>query len=207
MNSRVNKIKITEYYSIPKEIDEPDLLYHKAIMTFGLGDADVVAADGTTLVSILKLTKGADNLMPTYVSAADLEHANLAHADVDTLNGAQTWEGTALTAFALRNARKGELGAKVSSMVMGPRTNRVHKDFPYYRAQWYDVPPATRRMNAFCGCYFWIGLGTSIADGLAANVPDIITHFDDRLTIEEESMDCHLYIEFNEYNDAFDQSP
>ncbi len=208
MNSRVNKIKISEYYMIPKDIDEPDMMYQKAVITFGLGDADIVAADGTTLVSILKFTKGADNLMPTYTAGADLEHANLMPADIDTLDTTQSLEGVALAPDTLRTSRNGELGAKISSMVMGPRLNRVHKDFPYYSSRWFDVPPATRRMNAFCGCYLWVAVNPSLVDAATAAASDHFTpHFDDRLTIEEESLDCHILVEFNEYNDAFDQSP
>ncbi len=154
MNSRVNKIKVSEYYTIPKEIDEPDLIYYKAVLTFGLGDADVVAADGTTILAKLFMTKGADNLMPTYTAGSDLEHASLAPTDIDTLDTTQSWEGiTGATQNALSGHRKGELGAKISSMMQGPKLNRVHKDYPYFRSQWYDVLASTRRMGAFCGCY------------------------------------------------------
>ncbi len=208
MNSRVNKVKVSEYYTIPKEIDEPDLVYYKAVITFGLGDADVVAADGTTLLSILSFTKGADNLMPAYTAGADLENANLAPADVDTLDTTQSWEGIPITPEQMWINRKGELGPKISSMVAGPSLSRVHKDYPYLRSQWYDTPPSVRRMNAFCGCYLYVAVNTSLASGAAQAASDnFATHFDDRLTIEEESMDCHIAIEFNEYNDAFDQSP
>lgn len=208
MNSRVNKVKISEYYSIPADIDEPDMMYAKAIIALGLGDSDVVSVDGTTLISKLKMTKGADNVMPEYVAASDLENANLAPADVDTLDTTQSWEAVSLNAKQLLNHRYGELGAKVRSMVAGPKWSRVHKDYPYYMSRWYDMPPQCRRMNAFSGCYLWIGLNESLVSGAAAAASDFFTtHFDDRLTIDEESLDCHLLIEFNEYNDAFDQSP
>ncbi len=207
MNSRVNKVKVSEYYTIPKEIDEPDLVYFKAVMTWGLGDADVVAPDGTTLLSLLQMTKGADNLMPNYIAGADLEHASLAHADVDTLDTTQSWEGVLLSEQTLSTLRRGELGPKIKSMVAGPIASRVHKDYPYMRSRWYNTPPNVRRMNAFCGCYLWVAVMESIPDALGASSTAFATHFDDRLTIEEESMDCHILIEFNEYNDSFDQNP
>lgn len=208
MNARINNIKISEYCSIPKEIDEPDALYQKAIMSFGLGDVDVVAADGTTLVAKLKMTKGADNMMPTYTAGADLEHANLVHTDIDTLDTTQTIEGVQLQPSDLTNFKIGELGPKVSAIVQGPFINRVHRDFPYWREAWYKVPGRVRRMNAFSGCYLYVGMNVSIADGVAATSADsMIAHFDDRLTIEEESLDFHYLIEYNEYHDFFDQSP
>lgn len=208
MNSRVNNIKISEYCMIPKEIDEPDCLYWKAIVNFGLGDVDVVAADGTTLLSKLLLTKGADKLMPTYTAGADLENSNLWPSDIDTLDTSQLGEGVSLTPTVLRDHLGGELGPKVRAQVNGPYINRVHKDFPYFKEAWYKVPGRVRRMNAFTGCYLYVGLNTSIASGASQVLSDkLVPHFDDRLTVEEESLDFHYLIEYNEYHDAFDQSP
>jgi len=208
MNARVNNIKISEYCSIPKEIDEPDLLYWKAIFSFGIGDVDVVAADGTTLISKLAFTKGADKLLPTYIAGSDLEHANLVHADIDTLDTSQLLEGYSLTPQAVKSHQGGELGPKVRALVDGPFINRVHKDFPYFREAWYKTPPRTRRMNAFCGCYLYVGLTQSLVDGASNAVAAALSpRFDDRLTIEEESADFHYLIEYNEFHDFFDQSP
>jgi len=208
MNARINNLKISEYVSIPKDIDEPDNIYYKAIMSLGLGDSDVVAADGTTILSKLALTKGADNIMPTYVAASDLEHSSLVHADIDTLDTSQLLEGVALLPSALRQHLVHELGPKMSAIVQGPYINRVHKDFPYFREAWYKVPPRVKRMNAFSGCFLYVGLNESIVDGLVNTAADKLSpHFDDRLTIEEESLDFHYLIEYNEWHDAFDQSP
>ncbi len=208
MNSRVNNIRIQEYCSIPKEIDEPDMLYYKGILSYGIGDADVVSADGTTLNSILRMTKGADKILPTYIAGADLEHASLVAASVDTLDTTQSLEGTDLTPTTVELAKHLELGAKVRAMFEGPFTNRVHKDYPYFRDAWYKTPSRTRRMNSFCGCFLYVAVMPSIQDALpAGSTMNFGNHFDDRLTIEEESVDFHYVIHFNEYNDNFDQSP
>ncbi len=208
MNSRVNRVRVSEYVMVSPAIDVPDNLYQKAIFSWGLGDSDVVAADGTTLVATLKFTKGADHLLPTYVAGADLEHANLVHADIDTLDTSQTLEGIDLTPSEIYDAKHGELGPKIRAMVDGPFINRVHKDFPAWRDKWYRVPGRVKRMNAFTGCYLYVGMNPSIPDGAAnTGVDRIIPHFDDDLTIEEESLQCHFLIEFIEYNDSFDQNP
>ncbi len=192
---------------IPKEIDEPDMLYHKAVFSFGLGDVDVVSKDGTTLISKLQFTKGADHLLPTYIAAADLEHSSLVHADIDTLDTSQLLEGLDLVPSTLRAFKYGELGPKIRAMVDGPFINRVHKDFPYFRDAWYQTPARSRRMNAFCGCFLYVAVQTSMPDGTSnAFTGELSPHFDDRLTIDEESLDFHYAIEFNEYNDSFDQN-
>ncbi len=208
MNSRVNNIKITEYCSIPKEIDEPDSMYWKAIFSFGIGDSDVVAADGTTLLSKLLFTKTADAILPTYTAGADLEHASLMATSVTTLDTTQSIEGVGSQPASIITHKRGELGAKVKAMVDGPFANRVHKDYPYYRSRWYKTPSRTRRMNAFCGCFLYVSVSNSFPDATTnAASGSFGIHFDDRLTIEEESMDFHYVMEYNEYNDNFDQSP
>ncbi len=207
MNSRINKVRIAEYCMIPPPIDVPDAIYWKAVLSFGLGDVDILAADGTSLISILGFTKLADNILPTYVAGTDMEHANLLHADVDNLDTTQSLEGVALQPSQLFDARYGELGPKIRSMVDGPFINRVHKDYPYWVDRWYNVPGRVKRMNAFSGCFLYVGLNPTMADAATAASSDrIVSHFDDDLTIEEESLNCHLVVEYNEYNDSFDQS-
>ncbi len=154
------------------------------------------------------MTKGADNLMPTYTAAADLEHASLVHADIDTLDTSQLLEGVALTPADIRSHKHGELGPKIRALVQGPYINRVHKDFPYFREAWYNVPGRVRRMNSFTGCYLYVGVNASIPDGEVNTAADrFVPHFDDRITIEEESLDFHYLVEYSEWHDAFDQSP
>jgi len=207
MNSVVNKMKISEYCSIPPEIDMPDNIYWKALVTFGLGDIDVVATDGTTLAATLLFTKGADNIMPAY-QAFDLEHANLMPADIDTLDTTQILESINMAPNTLRDNLGGELGPKIRKMVDGPYINRVHKDYPYFNEKWYNMPGQVKRMNQFVGCYLYVGMNSSMVDGATTAASNqLITHFDDRLTIEEESLDFHFLVEFNEWNDHFDQSP
>ncbi len=174
-------------------------------MSWGLGDADVVAADGTTILSILKMTKQGDNLLPTYTAASDLEHAGLLHADVDTLDTTQSLEAIDLHPGELLSAQHGELGPKIRSIVQGPFVNRVHKDFPYFRDSWYKTPPKVRRMNPFVGCYMYVGMSPSVPDGAGSAQISFSPHFDDDLTVDEESINFHYLLEFNEYNDAFDQ--
>ncbi len=208
MNSRINKIKITEYCSINKANDIPDCVYYKAITAWGLGDADVVAADGTTIVSLMKMTKGSDNLLPTYVAASDLDNACLVPASIDTLDTSQLLEGVDLDPRDWKNLMNGELGAKIKSISKGLQTNRVHKDYPYFMERWYSTPPKARRMGAFTGCYLYVAVNESIAAGVSiATASGAPTHFDSELTIDEGSIDFHYLIEFNEYNDAFDMSP
>ncbi len=207
MNSRVNKIRIQEYCRVATGTDLPDQIYHKALFTFGLGDADTVAADGTTILSLLAMTKQADNLLPTYVAGTDLEHASLMHADVDTLDTSQSLEGVGLNEHVLKGRMHGELGPKIRKIVMGPYVNRVHKDYPYYSDRWYNAPPAARRMGPFTGCYLYVAMNPSTPDGAVSTLEGFSAHFDDELTIEEEDLMFHYRIEFNEYNDAFDQSP
>ncbi len=207
MNSVINNIKITEYCMISTAADVPDLLYFKAIMSWGLGDVDVAAPDGSTLISKLQMTKGGDHILPTYTAGADLEHANLVHADIDTLDTNQLLEGVALTPVTLRNLQNDELGEKTKAMMDGPFINRVHKDFPYFREAWYRVPGRTKRMGPFQGCFLYVGVNQALADGVANTAAvGINAHFDDDLTIDEEPLNCHYVIEYNEYNDAFDQT-
>ncbi len=208
MNSRVNKIKITEFVSVNKANDVPDCMYFKSLHTWGLGDADTVAADGSTILALLKMTKGSDTLLPTYTAGSDLDNANLVPASIDTLDTSQLLEAIDLNPRQLYAAGTGELGAKVRSIVTRPSANRVHKDFPYYMSRWYNTPPKARRMNAFTGCYLYVAVEVSIAAGATvATSSTEATHFDTELTIDEGSIDCHYFIEFNEYNDAFDMAP
>jgi hypothetical protein len=141
MNSRVNMIKITEYVTVPPELDVPDMLYHKSLITIGMGDADVQDPQGNTLLSKLKFSKAADTIHPTW-SGNKLEHGGYAHADVDGLTSTQQLETVVLAPETLINEKDGSLGPKIRKMVAGPFLNRVHKDFPYYDDRWYNTPSA-----------------------------------------------------------------
>ncbi len=206
MNSRVNKIRIQEYCMISTAADIPDNLYMKSLITFGLGDADVRAVDDSTLIAAMAMTKGSDTLLPTF-NTFKLEHANLMPASIDTLITTQILEGSTLSPDALYNNRFGELGAKVRAISTKPQFSRVHKDYPYYADRWYNTPPKARRMGAFVGCYLWVAMNTALADGATAVASDhLAIHFDDDLTIDEESINFHYAVEFNEFNEAFDQA-
>ncbi len=205
MSSRINMIKISEYVMIPTVADVPDMLYEKAVITFGLGDADITAPDGTTLRNRMGFTKAADTLHPTY-STTKCDNGGFMHADVDGLTSTQVLEGVAITAATYKSRQHGILGAKIRKMMIGPFQNRVHKDYPYWNARWYRVPGATKRMNAFTGCFLFVGVNPAIDDTPSAQQDHLSAHFQSDLTIEEESLNCHYLIEFNEFNDSFDQS-
>ncbi len=201
MNSRVNKIKITEYIKISGPYDQVDLIFHKAILSFNFSDVDIKDPAGVTLISKLKMTKAADTLHPTWNGTDVTGTANL-HADVDGLT-AGVWEHVSLYPSDLRNHREGSLGPSVRKVMIGPILNAIHKDRPYFRERWYDVPGNVKRMNAFAGCYLYIGLNAAAAGGSAEN--DMTYAFAADLTAEENSLETHFQVEFNEYNDSFDQ--
>lgn len=203
MNSRVNMIKITQYAYVPVAQDMPDMLYHKAIITWGLGDHAIQDPAGTFLRTKLLFTKEADTMAPNY-NGVKMLNGGFFHADVDGLTSTQEIEQVPLTPDALDAHRRGTLGAKIRKMVIGPFINRVHKDFPYYDSRWYSVPGATKRMNAFTGCYFYTGINATAAKAATVAVDRLTTHFDEDVTVDEESLSCHYVFEFNEYNDSFD---
>ncbi len=206
MNSRVNKIKITEYCMIPPSYDVPDGIYAKAIYAWGLGDHAVADPQGNTLISKLKFTKAADTLHPTW-EGTKLPQANLLHADVDGLTSTQLLEPVDEEPKNLYTDRYGSLGPKVRSILTGPFWNRVHKDYPYFSDRWYTVPGRTKRMNAFTGCFLYVGVATGIAAGATtAASTEIVPHFVGDTTIDETYLNFHYVFEFNEFNDSFDQS-
>ncbi len=205
MNSRVNKIKISEYYTIPNASDVADLLYHKAVISVGLGDADVVDPSGGTILTQLRLQKNADTISANY-TGTDLLNASFLPAECDGLTSTQELESIAHNPSNARNARNDTLGAKVRAMQMGPIPSRVHRDFPYVRSRWYDVPSRVKRMNAFCGCFLYLGLEEAVPVAGGSVINTWGSHFESELTTDEASLNCHLLFEFNEYNDSFDQT-
>lgn len=207
MNSRVNNIKITEYVYVPAAVNVPDILFHKAVITLGLGDVDIISASGAnTLLDFFRMQKNADMVSPNY-TGTKLENAGFVAGDADDgLTGTDELESIANTPDQLRNARDGLLGPKVRKLMIGPFINRVHKDFPYFRESWYKTPSVARRMNAFCGCWLYYGMNETTPKAAAAQINRFTSHFDEDLTAEEESISVHLMFEFNEYNDSFDQN-
>ncbi len=204
MNSRINNIKITEYVMIPAATDVPDMLYNKAIISWGLGDHAVVDPVGLTLLAELGFEKNADTIGPLYTDV-DLTVATLLDAEVDGLDTTQKLENVALEPHVLRLNRNRKLGPKVRKLCIGPFINRVHKDFPFYSSRWYQVPGNTKRMNAFTGCFMYLGLNKSIASG-ATNIAAeaVLPHFTSDTTVDEPSLSFHYLFEYNEYNDSFD---
>ncbi len=208
MNSRVNMVKISEYCMIPPAHDVPDMLYQKAVIAFGLGDSDVEDPAGVTLMSKIQFEKTANALLPLF-NTAKLANANLMSTDLTNLTSTQLMEEVTMDPDQLRSEMSsGTLYKKLQAMITGPFTSRVHKDYPYWREQWYKTPPRCRRMLAFTGCYLYVGIQSVVAAGAAATATDLIfPHFDSETTVDENSLSCHFLIEFNEYNDSFDQSP
>ncbi len=84
MNSRVNKIKITEYCMIPAAYDVPDMMYYKAIVSWGLGDYQIKDPQGVTLLTDLGFVQAADTIHPNW-TGTDLDIGTILHADVDGL--------------------------------------------------------------------------------------------------------------------------
>ncbi len=207
MNSRVNKIKITEYCMVPTVADVPDVLYAKAIISWGMGDADIKDVAAVTLLSKLGFQLNADTISADY-SGTDMDNAGLLPPDCDGLTTTlilETIDGK--TIESLINQRTGTLGPKVKAMMIGPFLNRVHKDFPYFSERWYSVPGRVKRALANTGCFMYVGVNIAKDDSAPAAVENWpAAHFRSDLTIDEESLNCHYLIEFNEYNDAFSQS-
>lgn len=205
MNSRINKIKVTEYVRINSDYDLPDCHYEQAVISMGLGDVDIKDPQGNTLLSKLKLTQAADTLHPTW-SNTNINKGCFCHADVDGLTTDQELETVALRPSTLREQRDGSLGPKVRKVVAGPGSVFVHKDFPRKRAVWYDVPGQIKRMNAFTACFLYVGLNQVIDDTPTSQQNEWGTVFTSDITLDEDTTDHFYMIEFNEYNDSFDQN-
>ncbi len=206
MNSRVNMIHVTEYASVAPVADLPDMFYEKAVITWGMGDADVVAPNGTTLLATLFFEKAADTLNPIY-NGVNILNGGFLSSEVDGLTGDGELEQVAVSPTSLRAAKDGVLGPKVRSMVQGPFRSRLHKDFPFYRDRWYDSPPAAKRANAFTGCWLYVGTNVAKDETPTAVQNQFAAHFEGELTIDETTTNHHFMIEFNEYNDSFDIAP
>jgi len=205
MNSRVNMIKITEYCMVPAANDIPDAMYHKAIITWGLGDHLIEDPSGVSLLTKLKFTKAADTIHPTWTNV-NIEDGGWYHADVDGLTANQEAEAVSLRPDVIQDERDGSLGPKIRSMVIGPFLNRVHKDYPYYSSRWFQIPGRTKRMNAFTGCFLYVGLNAAKVNAPSAVSQNFSPHFEGDLTTDERSLAFHYLIEFNEYHDSFDIS-
>ncbi len=208
MNSRVNNIHVREYIMIPPAYDVPDMLYNKMVVSWGLNDHSILDAAGATILTALGFQKNADTLSPNY-SGVDLPLANLWPADCDGLTADTQGEAMNKSPANLRFAREhGNLSGKIKSMTSPVFTSRVHKDLPFYSDRWVKSPPNCRRAGAFTGCWLYVGINKVIADGATQSTSIIFSpHFDTDSTIDEPALSCHYTVEFNEYNDAFDQSP
>ncbi len=205
MNSRINKVRITEYAMIPTAADVPDNIYWKAIVSWGLGDYQVKDPSGVTLLSKLKFEQSADTINPDY-TGVNCENGSIGSAEQDGLTSDAELEDVALTPASLKSEHNLSLGAKINAMVDGPYANRVHKDYPYFRDSWYAVPGRVKRMNAFTGCFLYVGIETAADETPAAQAVRFTPHFQSDLTIDENSINLHYVVHFNEYNDSFDQS-
>ncbi len=208
MNSRVNNIHVREYVMIPPAYDVPDMLYNKMVVSWGVDDHSVVDAVGATILTNLGFQKNADSISPNY-TGTDLPLTNVWPADCDGLTTDTQGEPVAKTPANMRFSREQSiLNAKVRTMTSPISSSRVHKDYPYYSDRWYSSPPRCRRANAFTGCFLYIGLIPVIADGASQASSNILPiHFNTDSTIDEPALSCHYTVEFNEYNDAFDNSP
>jgi len=208
MNSRVNNIHVQEYVMVPAAYDVPDMLYNKMIISWGLHDVDTKDALDVTLLSKIKFEKNADTVCPDY-SGTDIPLTNVWPADIDGLTSDTQGEPVILSPANLSFEREqGTLNGKLRAMCSPLGVSRVHKDFPYMSDRWFSTPSRCRRANAFTGCFLYVGIDKVIADGASqAASGAMIPHFDTDSTIDEPALSCHYLIEFNEYNDAFDQSP
>ncbi len=208
MNSRVNNIHVMEYVMVPAAYDVPDMIYNKQVMSWGLGDVDVKDAQEVTILSKVNFQKNADTISPDY-SGTDLPLTNVWPSDCDGLTtdtqGEPTSKGPAAMSF---QREQGTLHSKIRAMFSPMGMSRVHKDFPFMSDRWFKTPSRCRRANAFTGCFLYVGIEKVVADGASqAASGALIPHFNTDATIDEPALSCHYLIEFNEFNDAFDQTP
>ncbi len=118
----------------------------------------------------------------------------------------QAIENVAMKPTTLRKVRYGGMGPKIRSMVIGPYLNRVHKDYPYYNSRWFSVPGSVKRMNAFTGCFLYVAVQKTVTDAASAVSSDQFNpHWSSDSTIDEPALSFHYLVEYNEYNDSFDQ--
>ncbi len=204
MNSRVNKIKITEYCRIPTIYDLPDIIYYKAIVTWGLGDYQIKDAQGTTLLTEMGYEQAADSIHPAY-NGTKVSNDGFLHPDVDGLTVNQGIEATPDNVTTLFKIRHGSMGGKIRSMMAGPFANRVHKDYPYFSERWFTVPGNVKRMNSFTGCFMHTLLSIHKTQAATAQDNTYGVTFDGETTVDEDALHLFYNVEFNEYNDSFDQ--
>ncbi len=208
MNSRVNNIHIREYVMIPAAYDVPDMLYNKMVISWGIDDVNKQDATGATILTNLGFQKNADNVSPNY-TGTDLPLTNIWPADCEGLTTDTQGEPVTLQPANLIFSREqSNLSPLVRAMASPMGTSRVHKDYPYYSDRWYKSPARCRRANPFTGCFLYVGVNKVLADGATQALSQFLRpHFDTDSTIDEPALSCHYTVEFNEYNDAFDQSP
>ncbi len=205
MNSRVNNVKITEYTRVIAASDIPDIMISKALVTFGMSDHQIIDPAGNTILSALGFEKAADTLNPSY-NATKLAQAGFCHADQDGLTTTQVLEGVTLRPQTLMDTRDGSLGPKIRKMMIGPTYNRLTKDFPWFNSDWYKLPSSGKRMLAFTGCFLYLGMETPKDETPSAQESNFADHFASETTVDENLTSSHFLIEYNEYNDSFDQS-
>ncbi len=204
MNSRVNKIKITEYIRVAQALDVPDALLWKSMFSFNFSDVDILDPAGVSILTALGFQKNADTLSANY-SGTDMKDGSFCHADQDGLTSNAHLETVVTRPSFLRDAREGSLGPAVRKVMIGPMMTRCHKDFPIFSERWYNVPGMVKRMNAFAGCFMHYGLNAVKTAVATAAEPFFSNVFDSELTGDEDSLAVHIAIEFNEFNDSFDQ--
>ncbi len=205
MNSRINKIKITEYHRMKPAADPIDCLFHKALITWGLGDHAILDPQGNTILSKLKFTKAADTIHPTF-NAVNMQNGSDTSSEQDGLTGDAELEGVTIRPVDLFNERQGSLGAKIKKMMIGPMRQKLLKDFPIYRSRWYNLPGSTKRMNAFTGCFMYLGFDAAKTGDPSAPEPYFSSLFLSETTVDEALTNHHYLLEFNEYNDSFDHN-
>ena len=205
MNSRIDNIKITEYARKHPLFDNPDAIFYKNLTTFGLGDVDATDPQGNTLISKLKFKKNSDTLGPIY-NGIKFGKASYVHADVDGLTTNQKLEPVDIRPYELLNHRNGSLGPKVKAVSSRPVINRVHADQPFFRERWYETPSKAKRMLAFTGCWLYMGVNKQHDATPSATEEWFSPYLDENLTVEEASHVYFIQVEFNEKNDAFQQS-
>lgn len=203
MNSRVNKLKVTEFVSIDNAWDSPHAMYEQAVISLGLGDYQIKDPQGNLLITKLGIVQSGDLIRPSY-NGTDILNGSFVSPDIDGLTTDQHLEIVAKRPSALRDERNGSLGGVVRGKLAGPGLVRLHKDFPRYRSAWYNNPKHIKRMNAFTGCFLYVGMNAPHTAAASAAENFMATTFDNENTNDEPTTNHHYLIEFNEWNDSFD---
>lgn len=206
VNSYVKKFQLELSVTVPPSGQETGierLIYYWTPMCFTLDDIDAdddVSGRNISQITEIKKENTTENQLHPQWNGTDCTNGSTLHADVAGLTGGQTYEYVTFDHSIWEDEiENSQLKKKIKSIIMAPDMIRsaVDPENPFYKKQWYDLPPKIRGLNhhSFYGFLIW-----------APKSGELEQLYTTAETTDVAHLRFQYKVKFWEYNDEFIQA-